>query len=36
MTESKNAPKTETWLVLRATRPSTMSKMPAPMMMSPA
>ena len=25
-----------TWLVARATRPSTMSKMPAPMMTSPA
>ena len=36
MTESKNAPKTETWLVWRATRPSTMSKMPAPKMTTPA
>ena len=32
MTESKKAPKTVTWSVWRATRPSTMSKMPAPMM----
>ena len=36
MTESKKPPNTVTWWVWRATRPSTMSKMPAPIITSPA
>src|SRR5579871_222448 len=36
ITESKNPPKAVTWLVARATRPSTMSNNPAPISTSPA